>query len=109
MVYDKFLSHVKDERDLQKVVFEFLRKAGAWFYHPRETRKGSDGIPDIVGCLNGKFFAIELKSPSYKDPAKHLRSEQRKVLELIKKAGGFVLVANRFEDVVEFINLIRRI
>jgi Holliday junction resolvase len=97
------------EKELQKQVIELLSKSGAWFYHPREPKKGSDGIPDIVGCLNGKFFAIELKSPEFKNPENHLRPEQRKVLEKIKNAGGFTLVSNKLEEVVNFINLIRRL
>ena len=95
------------EKDLQRQVVEFLRKAGVWFYHPREGKKGTDGLPDIIGCCSGKFFAIELKTPEAKTP--RLRSEQVKVLEKIKEAGGFVLVANNLESVVNFINLIRRL
>jgi len=97
------------EKELQNQVIDFLSKSGAWFYHPRETKKGSDGIPDIIGCLNGKFFAIELKSPDVKKPENHLRPEQRKVLEKIKSSGGFVLVSNKLEEVVNFINLIRKL
>jgi Holliday junction resolvase len=97
------------EKELQSQVVELLSKSGAWFYHPRETKKGTDGLPDIIGCLNGKFFAIELKSPFYKNPKRYLRPEQRKVLELINEAGGFTLVANKLEEVLKFINKLRRI
>jgi Holliday junction resolvase len=97
------------EKKLQSQVVELLSKSGAWFYHPRETKKGSDGIPDIIGCLNGKFFAIELKSPEVKNPENYLRPEQRKVLEKIKSSGGFVLVSNKLEEVIDFLNLIRRL
>jgi Holliday junction resolvase len=97
------------EKELQSQVLDFLSKSGAWFYHPRETKKGTDGLPDIIGCLNGKFFAIELKSPEVKKPEDYLRPEQRKVLEKIKNSGGFILVSNKLEEVVDFINLIRRL
>jgi Holliday junction resolvase len=97
------------EKQLQKKVVEFLRKTGAWFYHPREWKKGTDGIPDIIGCLDGKFFAIELKNPEIKDPKKKLRPEQKNVINQIKQSGGFVLVTNDLNEVVKFINLIRRL
>jgi hypothetical protein len=98
-----------DEKKLQKQVIEFLKYTGAWFYAPKESKKGTDGIPDIIGCIESKFFAIELKSPRYKDPERGLRPEQKIQIERIKEAGGFVLVTNDFEEVVRFINMIRRI
>ncbi len=94
------------EKDLQRKVIEFLKKTGAWFYHPRESKKGTDGIPDIVGCLNGLFFAIELKNP---DGRIKLRPEQERVLYEINEAGGFILVTNEFNEVVKFINKLRRL
>jgi Holliday junction resolvase len=97
------------EKDLQRKVLEFLKYTGAWFYHPRESKKGTDGLPDIIGCIQSKFFAIELKNPSFKSPEKKLRPEQIKQIEKIKKAGGFVLVSNNFEEIVNFINFIRRL
>ena len=95
------------EKDLQRQVVKFLKKSGVWFYHPKEGKRGTDGLPDIIGCCNGKFFAIELKTPERKKVK--LRKEQVKVMDKIKEAGGFTLATNKFEDVVAFINLIRRI
>ncbi len=91
------------ESDLQREVNRILRQIpGLWFYHPREGKKGTDGIPDIVGCFKGKFFAIELKRPG-KDPVKGLRPEQKKMLEWIKQAGGAVAVINNKEDLIRFL------
>ena len=44
------------------------------------------GIPDILGCYKGKFFAFELKVPPNKVKAGSLQEHN---LELIKKSGGF--------------------
>ena len=45
------------------------------------------GIPDIIGVINGQFFAFELKVG--KNKATEL---QRYVLEKITKAGGFAQI-----------------
>lgn len=95
-----------DEKKLQKQVVEFLRKANIFFYHPRETKKGTDGIPDLICCIKGLFLAIELKSPQYKNPASKLRKEQIKVKEKIESSGGIYIVSNDFEEIVEKVNLI---
>lgn len=42
------------------------------------------GTPDIIGCVNGTFVAIELK----KDPKAHIDELQVHKLKLIEKAGG---------------------
>lgn len=92
------------EKDLQRMVNEFLRKANVFFYHPRETKKGTDGIPDIIACINGRFIAIELKSPELKNPEKHLRPEQETIRDKIIRSGGIYFISNDFDKIVDFIN-----
>ena len=57
------------------------------------------GIPDIIGVLDGKFFAIEMKTPKGK-----LSKIQEWVRELIEEANGLYLVATNVKQVKEFIN-----
>lgn len=95
-----------DEKDLQKRVIEFLRKANIFCYHPRETKKGTDGIPDLICCVKGLFLAIELKNPKYSKPEAKLRKEQLRIKEQIEKAGGCYLVSNNFEEIVNVVNFI---
>ena len=47
------------------------------------------GVPDIVGCYNGKFFGIECKAGSNKPTAL-----QNKNLTNIELAGGIAVVVN---------------
>lgn len=98
-----------DEKELQRRVNEFLRRANVFFYHPREGKQGTDGVPDVIGCCNSIFFAIELKSKRYKNAIKGLRKEQIEMIEKIKENGGFVLITNEFEEVVEFINKLKQL
>ena len=52
------------------------------------------GIPDIIGCIDGKFFAIEVKAE------RGITSEAQKIqIELIKDAGGIAFVAKSVDEV----------
>jgi Holliday junction resolvase len=50
---------------------------------------GRSGVPDIVGCYKGHFFAIECKAGKGTTTAL-----QDKNIKEIKKAGGRVIVVN---------------
>lgn len=56
-----------------------------WESIQQKTIKGS---PDIVGCVNGYFIALELKSSSKAE----VTPLQRHKLESIKVAGGVAVV-----------------
>ena len=51
------------------------------------------GIPDIVGSLNGRLLAIEVKTPKGR-----LSALQKLTLERLKKTGAIVGVARSVED-----------
>jgi Holliday junction resolvase len=50
---------------------------------------GRSGVPDIVGCYKGHFFAIECKAGKGTTTAL-----QDKNIKEIEKAGGRVIVVN---------------
>jgi hypothetical protein len=53
------------------------------------------GRPDIEGCIDGFFVAIETKMPGKEPEAIQLHEH-----ELIRRAGGFVIVAHSVEKAV---------
>lgn len=57
----------------------------SWWFKTQQL--STLGIPDIVGCVDGTFVALELKRDLKESLKKH--SLQRHVLGLISKAGGF--------------------
>lgn len=63
----------------------FVKIAGS----PGQAR----GTPDILGCLNGRMFALELKAPNGK-PGPF----QEKRLQDISNAGGSAGFAYSFEE-----------
>ena len=68
----------------------------AWF--KKISDRFQSGIPDIIGCLNGRFFAIELKVPGGR-----VDRLQTYELERIRKAGGRAIVAYSLDQVRGFL------
>ena len=47
---------------------KYLDSIGAWYFCPYMAGFGKSGVPDIVACIQGKFWAIEVKREG-KEPA----------------------------------------
>jgi len=78
-------------------VKKILDTYNAYYFMPIGGPYSRPGIPDIVGCYNGVYFAIECKAGKGKTTAL-----QDKELSLISKAGGIAIVVNEnnLDDVV---------
>ena len=66
-----------------------LDKLGVYYFMPATGGYGRSGIPDIIGCHNGVFFAIECKANGGKTTAL-----QDRELKRIGEAGGFTLIVD---------------
>ena len=77
------------EGKVKKAVVKQLKELGAYYFFPMTGGYGKSGVPDIVGCHEGKFFGIECKAGRNKPTAL-----QEKNLRDIKNAGGLSLVIN---------------
>lgn len=77
------------EGKVKAKVKKTLDAMGAYHFMPTTGGYGRSGIPDIVGCLNGLFFAIECKAKSGTTTAL-----QDRELARICVAGGISLVIN---------------
>ena len=84
------------ESDLQKDVIKHLKKIPKCWYQ-KNMKTNRNGIPDIVGCIDGKMFAIELKAND-KD-FRQVSKLQRIELSKINDAGGIGFYANNFKYV----------
>lgn len=68
-----------------------LQVRGAWFFFPPANGFGKGGIPDVVGCLRGRFFGIECKAPG----KLHTLTELQKMrLQEIEEAGGLAVAVD---------------
>lgn len=77
------------EKKVKDKVTKQLKALGAYYFYPVTGGFGTSGVPDIVGCYRGKFFAIECKAGKNKPTAL-----QEKAMRLITEAGGFAWVVN---------------
>ena len=84
------------EGELARAIIQALsaRVGGFWCkIHGGPFQKA--GLPDIVGCVDGKFFGIEVKMPG-KEPT----ALQARVLEEITDSGGYATWVTRVGQAV---------
>jgi len=77
------------EAKVKKTCKKILDDLGAYYFMPQAGAFGRSGVPDIIGCLCGKFFAIECKAGKGETTAL-----QDKEIKNIRDAGGIALVIN---------------
>jgi Holliday junction resolvase len=77
------------EAKVKKKVVAQLKDLGAYYFYPVTGGYGRSGVPDIVGCYDGKFFGIECKAGKNKPTPL-----QEKNLKEIRTAGGIDMVVN---------------
>lgn len=56
------------------------------------------GLPDLIGCVRGRFFGFEVKMPGKED---NTSKRQEFVHGLICKAGGFVAVVSSKQEALD--------
>ena len=88
------------EAKVKKVVVKQLKELGAYYFYPVTGGYGGSGVPDIIGCYEGRFFGIECKAG--KNTPTPL---QEKNLTDISNNGGIAVVVNEnnMHDVVQLI------
>jgi hypothetical protein len=77
------------EAKVKKHVKEILDSMGVYYFMPAMGSFGRAGIPDIIGCYNGRFVAIECKAGKGKTTAL-----QDRELARIGNADGLAYVVN---------------
>lgn len=83
------------ESDIVKAIMKFLKtvpRCFAWKEHG--GMYGTAGIPDIIACIDGKFYGFEVKTDVGK-PTKLQDATIRK----INRAGGTAVIVRSVDDV----------
>jgi len=91
------------EAKVKKKVVDVLKKGGAYYFFPATGGYGRSGVPDIVGCYRGVFFAIECKAGTNKPTAL-----QEAEMHKIREADGQILVVNE-DNINDVVILLRDI
>lgn len=77
------------EKVVKQKIKSILEELGVYYFMPGGTAYGHAGVPDFVGCINGKFFAIEAKATKG-----HVTALQLRELNHIANAKGFYIIVN---------------
>ena len=87
------------ESQLTRNVMAMLRKEYAKGFFYKSCDRFTAGIPDILGCINGRFIAIELKI----SPNKPTRL-QKHIIDKIHASGGIAGVYYSVDEVRTLLN-----
>lgn len=87
------------ENKVKAKVKSLLTKRGAYYFMPATGGYGRSGVPDIVGCYKGAFFAFECKAGDNKPT-----ELQKRELDRIHEHMGYIAVIN--ENNTEQVNAI---
>lgn len=92
------------EGAVKAAVKKLLDEMGIYHFSPVQNGMGRAGIPDIIGCYNGRFLGIECKAGKGKTTAL-----QDLELEKIRQAKGFAYVVNEnnLQDLKELLQWMR--
>ena len=91
------------EKKVKNAVVKILKEyANLYYFYPVMGGYGASGIPDIVGCYCGRFFAIECKAGKGKTTALQEREIGR-----IQAAKGWAFVISELnvEHVEELLRM----
>ena len=83
------------EKDIVAAIMRWLKtvpRCFAWKEHI--GMYGTAGVPDVICCLDGRFFAFEVKTPEGR-----LTKLQEHTIQRIKDAGGHAFVVRSVDDV----------
>lgn len=92
------------EKKLQNVIIDLLNINGVGFFwqndsfgikgRKRENRYRPNGVPDILGIVDGRFIAVEVKGPRGR-----LSDSQIKFKNAFQANGGVYILARSISDV----------
>lgn len=83
------------EAKAKKKVKQLLADYGVWYCSPMGSGFGNSGVPDLIGCSKGRFFAIEVKANT------EVTKLQQMNLDMIAAQGGFAIVVRINDRVIE--------
>lgn len=75
----------------------FLKSIGAWYFRPYMAGFGKRGVPDIIACIDGRLWGIEVKQAGLMPTKLQMARMQE-----IRQAGGRA-VAGCAETVIHVI------
>jgi len=95
---------VLKEKDITHQIRSVLKTFGIFHYKNHGGLGSAPGLPDITGCMkDGRGFWIEVKTDKGR-----LSPHQERFIQNINDAGGLAFVARSVDDVIEKLDLKKR-
>ena len=85
------------EATIQRNIVRYLKDLGAWCLKVHGSPYQRAGVPDLLCCHKGRFYAFEVKRPGERPTP--LQSHE---LQQVQTAGGVSAVVTSVEDVQEW-------
>ena len=83
------------EKDIVKSIMKYLKTVPHCFcWKEHGGMYGTAGIPDIIACVDGRFYAFEVKTETGK--ATEL---QNATIRKIQRAGGMAVIVRSVSEV----------
>ena len=77
------------EKRVKEKVVRILKEESVYYFFPATHGYGRSGVPDIIACVNGHFFAIECKAGTNKPTALQISE-----IEAIRRNNGVAVVVD---------------
>lgn len=87
------------EKDVRRVVRDYLRLRGWFVFHLLQGLGCFPGLSDLVAIRNGRVLFIELKRPGKSEQS----DPQRKFQTDIEREGGEYVLIDSLEGIIEVV------
>lgn len=88
------------EADIVRMILKYLKTVpGCFSWKEHGGMYGTAGIPDIIACINGTFYAFEVKTETGKTTAL-----QEATMRKITDCGGKAYVVRSIDEVKRIID-----
>lgn len=84
------------ESKVKQKIKRFLDAQGVYHFSPIGGPYSTQGIPDIICCVRGRFLGIEVKAPGREN---NVTALQRHNIDRINGSGGQAIVASSVETI----------
>lgn len=96
----------QSEKQFENKIKAFLDTLpNAWHFKHWAGPYSKVGVPDIIGCVNGRFVGIEVKASNGKPSVLQIRN-----IKLINDAGGYarIIYPEQFDELKDDLQKISR-
>jgi len=94
------------ESELTKRIRIALSKEGGLWVKVHGGKYQVTGLPDLIGCYQGRFFGLEVKLPGKEGT---LTPRQKHILEQINESGGKATMVTSVKQAVDFVRELAKI